>query len=70
MTIRDQVEAAGIRTMIRTRFVPGYYPGILLTDKIGVWADILVRPEDEREARSVIADYLASLPGLTEDGER
>jgi len=66
MTIRDLLAAAGIDAMIRTRFVPGY-PGIVVTDKIGVWADILVLPEDERAARGLIAEYLASLPVSSEE---
>jgi hypothetical protein len=66
MTIRDLLAAAGIDAMIRTRFVPGY-PGIVVTDKIGVWADILVLPEDERAARGLISEYLASLPVSPEE---
>ncbi len=71
MTIRDALEVAGIRAMIRTRFIPGYpsFPGTVVADKSGVWADILVRPEDEREARSVITEYLASLPGASAESE-
>jgi len=65
MTIRDLLGAAGIDAMVRTRFVPGY-PGIVVTDKIGVWADILVLPEDEQAARRLIAEYLASLVSTEE----
>jgi len=66
MTIRDLLASAGIDAMIRTRFVPGY-PGIVVTDKSGVWGDILVLPEDEQAARGLIAEYLASLPAPSED---
>jgi hypothetical protein len=65
-TMRDLLAGAGIEAMIRTRFVPGY-PGIVLTDKVGVWADILVRPKDEEAARALIAEYLASLSTPPED---
>jgi hypothetical protein len=65
MTIRDLLASAGIDAMVRTRFVPGY-PGTVVTDKIGVWADILVLPDDERAARSLIAEYLASLASTEE----
>jgi hypothetical protein len=57
--------AAGIDAMIRTRCTR--HPGIVVTDKIGVWADILVLPEDGQAARGLIAEYLASLPVSSEE---
>lgn len=67
-TIRDLLAGAGIETMMRTRFVPGY-PGTVVTDKIGVWADILVLPEDAEAARVLVAEYLASLPAAAEESD-
>lgn len=61
MTIRDLLERAGIRTMIRSRQVPGYAVATMVGDQAGIWADILVLPEQEADARRLIADYLASL---------
>lgn len=61
MTIRDLLERAGIRTMVRSRHVPGYDVATMVGDQAGIWADILVLPEQEAEARRLIAEYLASL---------
>lgn len=69
MTIRDLLGAAGIRAMIRSRHVPGYDVPTMTRDQAGIWADILVRPEDEAEARQLIADYLASLQSTGEESE-
>ncbi len=67
ITIRDLLEASGIRTMVRSRHIPGYDVATLVRDQAGIWADILVLPEREDDARRVIADYLASLQATTED---
>lgn len=69
ITIRDLLGAAGIRAMIRSRHVPGYDVPTMTGDQAGIWADILVRPEHEAEARQVIADYLASLQSAGEESE-
>lgn len=69
MTIRDLLDAAGIRAMIRSRHVPGYDVPTMVGDQAGIWGDILVMPEHEAEARQVIADYLASLPAAAEESE-
>lgn len=69
MTIRDLLESAGVRAMIRSRQVPGYAVATMLGDQAGIWADILVLPEQESEARRVIADYLASLQSAGEENE-
>lgn len=68
MTIRDLLESAGVRAMIRSRQVPGYAVTTMVGDQAGIWADILVLPEQEAEARRVIAEYLASLD-FAEEGE-
>ncbi len=61
IAIRDLLEGAGIRTMVRSRVMPGYEVRDMWGDKAGVVADILVRPEDEAAARALIVEYLASL---------
>ena len=61
IALRDLLEAAGIRTMIRSRFLPASEIPEMWGDKAGVVADILVRPEDEARARALIAEFLASL---------
>ncbi|MGQ0548823.1 MAG: putative signal transducing protein [Armatimonadota bacterium] len=69
MTIRDLLESAGVRTMIRSRHVPGYDVATMVGDQAGIWADILVLPDQEDEARRLIADYLASLQATGEESE-
>ena len=71
IAIRDLLEAAGVQTMVRSRLVPGYQVPMMLGDQAGIVADILVRPEQEAEARALITDYLASLsaPNPDADGE-
>lgn len=61
IAIRDLLEAAGVRAMVRSRRVPGYEVRTMLGDQAGIVADILVRPEQEAEARVLIEEYLASL---------
>ena len=61
IAIRDLLEGAGIRTMVRSRVMPGYEVREMWGDKAGVVAEILVRPEDEGTARAMIAEFLASL---------
>jgi hypothetical protein len=55
--LREALSAAGIPVMVRSRVMPGYE----IAMPPGVWGDVLVRPEDEAEARRVIGEYLASL---------
>lgn len=62
IAVRDALEAAGLRVMVRSRRIPGYEVSAMRGDQAGIWADVLVRPEDEGEARRVVAEYLASLP--------
>jgi hypothetical protein len=62
ISIRDLLEASGLRVMVRSRRVPGYEVPILTGDQAGIVAEILVASEDEARARALIADYLASLP--------
>lgn len=69
MTIRDLLESAGVRVMIRSRQVPGYAVATMVGDQAGIWADILVLPEREAEARRVITDYLASLRSAGDESE-
>lgn len=69
MTIRDLLENAGVRVMVRSRLVPGYAVPTMVGDQAGIWADILVLPEQEAEARRVIADYLASFQATFEENE-
>lgn len=61
IAIRDLLEAAGVRAMVRSRRVPGYEVRTMMGDQAGVAADILVLPEQEAEARALIEEYLASL---------
>ena len=61
IAIRDALEAAGVRVMVRSRRVPGYEVPTMLGGQAGIVADILVRPDQESEARVIIAEYLASL---------
>jgi hypothetical protein len=61
ITIRDLLEDAGVRVMVRSRVIPGYLVPEMWGDKAGVVAEILVRPEDQGRARALIAEYLASL---------
>jgi hypothetical protein len=61
IAIRDLLEAAGVRAMVRSRRVPGYEVRTMLGDQAGIAADILVLPEQEAEARVLIEEYLASL---------
>jgi len=68
MTIRDLLEAAGIKVMVRSRQVPGYAVTTMAGDQAGIWGDILVLPGHEAAARQAIAEYLASLrAGVAED---
>jgi hypothetical protein len=63
IAIRDILEGAGIRAMIRSRLLPAYeilLPG-MLEPGAGVYADILVLTQHEEEARRVIAEYLNAL---------
>ncbi len=69
MTIRDLLENAGVRAMVRSRLVPGYAVPTMVGDQAGIWADILVLPERETEARRLIAEYLASLAASTLESE-
>ncbi len=69
MTIRDLLERASIRTMVRSRHVPGYDVATMVGDQAGIWADILVLPEQETEARRLIADYLVSLQAGSDEDE-
>jgi hypothetical protein len=61
IAIRDLLRAAGVLTMIRSRVMPAYEVRDMWGEKAGVVADILVRPEDEAAARTLIADYIESL---------
>lgn len=69
IAIRDLLEAAGVLTMVRSRVVSGYEVREMWGDKAGVVADILVRPGDEAEARTLISDYLVSLKTDASDAE-
>jgi len=61
IAIHDLLEAAGLHVMVRSRLVPGYDVPTLTGDQAGVVAEVLVAPQDEAEARALIADYLAAL---------
>ncbi|MDR7545265.1 MAG: DUF2007 domain-containing protein [Armatimonadota bacterium] len=61
ISIRDLLEASGLRVMVRSRRVPGYEVPTLAGDQAGIVAEILVAPEDEDRARALIADYLTAL---------
>lgn len=66
ISVRDMLEAAGVHAFIRSRLVPGYNVPTLEGGQGGIVADILVPPDQEAQARSLVADYLA---GLAEGGE-
>lgn len=68
IAIRDLLEAAGVRAMIRSRLVPGYGVPTMAGDQAGVVAEILVPPDREDDARALVADYLAALAGGIEAG--
>ncbi len=56
-TIAGVLQDAGLRVMVRSRLVAGYdLPSIP-----GVWGEVLVPPEEEAEARRLIAEYLSAL---------
>ena len=59
--VHDALTAAGLRAMVRSRRIPGYEVPTMRGDQAGIWADVLVRAEDEDEARRVVAEYLVSL---------
>ncbi len=61
VAVRDALRAAGLRAMVRSRRIPGYEVPTMRGDQAGIWAEVLVRAEDEDEARRVVAEYLASL---------
>jgi hypothetical protein len=55
------LEAAGLRAVVRSRLVPGYNVPTLEGGQGGIVADILVPPEQEAQARALVAEYLAAL---------
>ncbi len=59
LAVEQALRAAGLRVLVRSRQVPGY--GDVIASSTGVWGDVLVAPEDEDQARRVIAGYLAAL---------
>ena len=69
IAIRDLLETAGVRAMIRSRVVPGYGVSTMAGDQAGVVAEIIVPPEQRDEACALIADYLAALTGGADAGE-
>jgi hypothetical protein len=56
-TIAGVLQDAGLRVMVRSRLVSGYD----LPSVPGVWGEVLVPPEQEDEARRLIADYMSAL---------
>jgi hypothetical protein len=61
ISVREMLEAAGLRAVIRSRLVPGYNVPTLAGGQGGIVADILVPAEQEAQARALVADYLAAL---------
>jgi len=61
IAIRDALQAAGIPVLTRSRLMPGYEVPIIMGGVAGVYADIMVLPQHEEEARRVIAEYLDAL---------
>lgn len=54
------LEHHGLHTVLRSATLPGY--GTVRRDwSTTAWGEILVAPEDEEEARVLIADYLLAL---------
>jgi hypothetical protein len=61
ISVREMLEAAGLRAVVRSRLVPGYNVPTLAGGQGGIVADILVPPEQEAQARALVAEYLAAL---------
>ena len=66
ISVCNMLEVAGVHAFIRSRLVPGYNVPTLEGGQGGIVADILVPPEQEAQARALVADYLT---GLEERGE-
>lgn len=66
ISVRDMLQAAGVRAFIRSRRVPGYDVPTLTGGQGGIVAEVFVAPEREAEARALVAEYLT---GLAEGGE-
>ncbi len=62
------LEQSGLRALLRSATLAGY-GGVRRDWTTDAWGEILVRREDEREARSILADYLLALErgGLVRD---
>lgn len=67
IAVRDLLATYGVQAMVRSRRVPGYDVPTLAGDQAGIVSEILVRPEQEAEARALIAEYLAALPAGSPD---
>lgn len=65
ISVREMLEAAGVHAFIRSRLVPGYNVPTMEGGQGGIVADILVPPDQEAQARSLVAEYLT---GLEEGG--
>lgn len=58
--LKGVLESSGIEAVLRSHEMPSV--GSVQGDFSPDWGDILVRPEDFRNARNLIGLYLASLP--------
>lgn len=62
IAIRDFLAAEGVPAMIRSRVIHPVHELLgILGPEAGVYADILVLPQHEGEARRMIAEYLDAL---------
>lgn len=59
ITIKETLESQGISAMIRSVQIPWY--DNIMQRATGVWGEILVAEEREREARKVIEEYFTDL---------
>jgi len=59
ITIKETLESQGISAMIRSTQIPWY--DNVMQRATGVWGEILVPEEREKEARKTIEEYLADL---------
>src|SRR5579883_1976477 len=58
LMLQSLLQQVGIPVMLRSRQIPGYAE--VVERATGVWGDLLVPDEREAEARTLLAEYLAS----------